>query len=203
MTWPLLQDWNCYSVNTIGDGSCLFHAIYNGVAEEYRSNNQNSRYLKNMIVKLRRELSVKLTPDIYNNLLGGNLARLSQEFQSDVDDFSREGMAAALDSHRFIGHGFIEYIGDMLGLDIYILNADTQDVYLDHESRFCIKGRPSVVLLVYPPHSVSRFSTDETGGHYELIAREVDGVAYSRWLPDHPLIVMLRQRLESHPTWDR
>jgi hypothetical protein len=198
LDWELLRGWCCYRVDTIADGSCLFHAIFNGVAEEYRTSTDPV----GQISQLRKELSKKLTPAVHSQLLGGNLAELCDIIKSDVDDFTREGMVSALNSRRFIGYGFMEYIGDMLGVDIYVLNAMTEDVYISPESPYCIKGRPSVIILVYPPQPYGG-GINEYGGHYELVAREVENNVYSLFKPDHPLIEKLKERLRCLPTWQQ
>lgn len=211
LDWKILASWNCYRVETVGDGSCLFHALYNGVAEEYRRCDYS--YNGQLIRELRQELATKLSPEIYSRLAQGNLAQeaavLAHEMEeagdssSDLTKFTHTGMVALLASHAFIGTGFIEYIGDMLGLDIYILNAETKDVYVHHEARYCYKDRPSVVVLCYPPQPLKGDATQDSGGHYELVAMEVGGVSYSRWFPDHPFIVMLRQRLQTTGAWEK
>jgi len=156
------EKWKIVKINTIGDGNCLFHAIVNSFFEPYRQEKiEDTNITKKEIVKLlRKELSQKLSQKIegknityYEKINGGN----TYKFSETISDFKQENMKKILDSNNQIGYGYIEYIGDVLNKDIYILEGKRQDIYKTDEYIYSIKNDREAIVLYY------------NNGHYELI----------------------------------
>ena len=56
------EQWNLVRIATVGDGSCLFHAIANSFYQPYRTETINGKHVsRNKIISsLRKELAEKL-----------------------------------------------------------------------------------------------------------------------------------------------
>jgi hypothetical protein len=95
-------------------------------------------------------------------------------------------MQKQLDSSAFIGYGYMEFIGNCLNKDIYILEAVRQDIYITDELLFTIKGnRPSIVLYYIE------------GGHYESVGLKLsDGTYATHFYPDHSFIKFLNEKVQ-------
>lgn len=169
------EKWSLVRFSTPMDGNCLFHAIANSFFSLYRDRSLTSQKRNEMIVNLRKELSEKLAEPIdnspnaprhYDLLNGGNTSAFSEA----VPEFALDYMQKQLNSTRPIGYGYMEFIGNIVKKDIYILEALRQDIYLTDELPLTIKGNRNAVVLYY------------MNGHYELVGIKrpdevIDGVA--------------------------
>jgi len=191
INWPNgFEQWPLCRFSTPMDGSCLFHAISNSFFTPYHTEMLHGKNTpRNKIVSsLRRELSKKLNTKIsddvattyYDVLNGGNTAA----FAEAVPEFKLEYMQKQLDSPAHIGYGYMEFIGNALNKDIYILEAARKDIYITDELSLTIKGdRPSIVLYYM-------------NGHYELVGIEnPDGTFDTHFSPNHSLIKFLCARV--------
>lgn len=194
ISWPLFSDWPLVRFATPMDGNCFFHAIANGFFEPYRSQSLNGTPISRnqLIMSLRKELSEKLSTKregsdktYYDTLNRGNL----KEFSTAVPEFSLQHMQKELISSNPIGYGYLEFVGNALNKDIYILEARRQDIYVTDELSLTIQGNRTSLVLYY------------IDGHYELLGikkTRTDGslsfVTY--FTPDHPLITFLYQRIQ-------
>lgn len=188
--WPLVR------FSTQADGSCLFHAIVNSFWPEYWEEKINDKSVSRSLIieTLRRELSEKLaarvsdaadSPTYYETLNRGYTATMARE----VKEYSLEHMQRELNSHAYIGYGYIEFIGRVLRKDIYILEAVRRDVYqqVEDELELTLTGDRDSIVLYY---------TDN--GHYELVGvANPDGTFSTYFGPDHSLIRFLYARAHS------
>lgn len=190
LNYETLGDWKLVRFDTEADGSCFFHAISNAFFLPYRSQIlQGQRVTRRDIVcSLRKELSEKLDEKVgdsgktrYESLNNGNMA----SFAEHVPEFKIEIMKRILDSNMFIGTGYLEFIGDVINKDIYILDALRRDVYISDEFNLSIKGdRKSIILW---------FSRD----HFELVGLlNEDGSFTTQFFPDHQLIKLLYSKIK-------
>jgi hypothetical protein len=183
--WPLVR------FSTPMDNNCLFHAISNSFFEPYHLEVLNGKHIPRirMVMSLRKELSQKLAakisdepnaPTHYETLNGGNTFAFSEA----VPEFCLSYMQKQLESPVPIGYGYMEFIGNALNKDIYILEAVRHDIYITDELPLTIKGdRPSIVLYYI-------------NGHYELIGiQNVDGTFDTHFSPDHTFIRFLYNRV--------
>lgn len=143
------------------DGSCFFHAILMATNKYYRGGMINNVPINrhDVVINFRKSLGNKLQeiissdPEIkyYHTLSEGNILEKSKK----VPEYSLDNMVKELMSpfpiDSFI---FQEFISNMIGRNIYFLDNETTDVYINHNeySRILYKNRPSIVLLYLPGH---------------------------------------------------
>jgi len=190
--WEIFNRWNIVRFSTPMDGNCLFHAISNSFFEPYHTEELNGKHVsRNQIVAyLRQELSQKLASKIsdnsnsltyYDTLNGGNTAI----FAEAVPEFKLKYMQDQLDSRFPIGYGYMEFIGNILNKDIYILEAIRRDIYVTDELAHTIKGDRRSIVLYY------------MNGHYELIGiQNMDGTFDTHFASDHSFIRCLHNRVQ-------
>lgn len=186
------NQWKLVRFYTPMDGSCLFHAISNSFFEPYHTEKLHGKHISrsHMISILRKELSQKLnskisddpnSPTFYDSLNSGNTAAFAQA----VPEFSLSYMQDQLNSSFPIGYGYMEFIGNVLDKDIYILEAIRQDIYVTDELPLTIKGNRRSIVLYY------------MNGHYELVGiQNNDGSFDTHFSPDHSFIKFLFSRVQ-------
>lgn len=187
------QNWPLVRFSTPMDNNCLFHSIANSFFEPYHSEKLNGKSMnrKNMVLHLRKELAKKLankinendpnSPRYYDVLNGGN----TSSFAEAVPEFALEYMQNQLESQVPIGYGYMEYIGDVLNKDIYILEAARKDIYKTDELHLTIKGNRRSIILYY------------MNGHYELVGiRNPDDTFDTHFSSDHSIIRFLNNRVQ-------
>lgn len=188
------ENWNLVRFSTPMDGNCLFHAITNSYFLPYRTKILNNRSINRLdiIMSLRRELSEKLalkidpnddnSPRHYDILNGGN----TKLFCEYVPEFTLNNMQKMLNSNNSIGYGYMEFIGNALNKDIYILEAIRQDIYHSDELSLSITGNRNSIVLYY------------MNGHYELVGIQQDDETFNTYFsPDHSFIQFLYSRVQS------
>lgn len=190
--WPLVR------FSTQGDGSCLFHAISNSFFRPYHTEMLDGKRIARtqMVHALRRELSEKLSvkvsddpdsPTYYEQLNRGYTAQWAED--AKIEEYTLKYMQKELNSNAYIGYGYIEFIGNALNKDIYVLEAIRRDIYrqIDEDLELVIKGNRNSIVLYY---------TDN--GHYELVGvQNADGTFDTHFSPDHSLIRFLYGRVQN------
>lgn len=183
--WPLVR------FSTPMDGSCLFHAISNSFFAPYHTEMLHGRHVsrEKMVAALRKQLAEKLADPIsdqpdaprhYDTLNGGN----TSAFAEAVPEFALTYMQSQLDSNTPIGYGYMEFIGNALNKDIYILEALRHDIYITDELPLTIKGNRCSIVLYY------------MNGHYELVGcQNPDGTFDTHFSHDHSFIQFLYNRV--------
>lgn len=142
---------NLVRIDTIGDGSCFFHAIISAFFKPYIENTIDK---SEFIVKFRKDLSDVLEKK-YDTLGGGSFVELSR----DDKEYSLESLKKMLNSNSSVDNRFHQLISDVINKDIYILYTRTGNVYKSADDlKLLYKNRDSIVILYMP-------------GHYELIGR--------------------------------
>lgn len=183
---------NLVRIATPTDGSCFFHAIIMSFYEPYQTGKMGGLALDRtkFILNLRRDLASKLeepidplnpnSPRYYDKLSRGTMA----EFAKACPEYTLENIQRTLRSIEWVDYSLSEFISNILQKDIYILDAETRDVYiLGDASELLFKGRQSLVLLFHP-------------GHFELVGLRdtATGNIQTLFSPDHPLIQSIRDR---------
>lgn len=180
------DDWSRFKVvrfDTIGDGSCFFHAFLAAFYLPYRDAKDKEK--REIVRSFRRELSKELySTDAkgvsnYDKLGEGNL----RAFGNAVREYSLDGMCKRLDSYQYVGHEFNEFLERLFHKDIYIIDYSTRDPYIipmtDKQEPIY---RNSIVILYMP-------------GHYELMGINIGaGRIATHFAPDHEFICFLRER---------
>ena len=183
---------NMVKVSTIGDGSCLFHAVISAFFTPYRKGMLSGTTLdrRAFVLKFRHELADKLAEPIdpanpefiwYNSIGRGELS----EFAKSVPSFSLEAMQKELRSSTPVDNRYNEYLSNVLNKDIFLIDAIKKDVYItgdDHDILYM--NRNSIVILY-------------NNGHYELVGTKEPGVGVITLMFKHddPFILTIRQRL--------
>lgn len=189
ITW--YPNWNLVRFSTPMDGNCLFHAICNSYFTPYHTQTINGKKIThNRIIHLLRkgladELSKPIVnepnaPRYYDILNAGYL----KDFAKDVPEFSLEHMKKQLNSTEPIGYGYMQYIGLILDKDIYILNANTKDIYISDELVYCITGKRQSIVLYYI-----------NDNHYELVGIKKGNKFITYFDCRHSFIQMLYRRV--------
>lgn len=185
------QRWKLVRFATPMDGSCLFHAISNSFFEPYHTELLNGKHISKsqMVSHLRQELSQKLgtkisddpnSPTHYDVLNRGN----TSEFSQVVPEFALNYMQDQLKSSFPIGYGYMEFIGNALNKDIYILEAIRRDIYITDELPLTIKGDRRSIILYY------------MNGHYELVGiHNENGTFDTHFSHEHSLVRFLHNRV--------
>lgn len=181
------ESWLLCRFFTPMDGNCLFHAISSSFFDPYRKETINNKHMSRtkMVSILRHELAEKLGSKISDNsdslthyeiLNGGNMKLFSEE----VPEFKLNYMKSQLDSTNPIGYGYMEFIGNSLNKDIYILSASNRGIYVTDELKYSIKGNRNSIVLYY------------INGHYELVGiNNTDGTFDTHFSPNHSFIRFL------------
>ena len=183
--WPMLV-----RIVTLGDGSCLLHAIVNGYYLPYRTSKDKQQTLQVLISTVRKEMSQKLTMldsehgdgklTYYQTINNGHLPDEGKE----VPEFTMENMVKCLNSSQSLGTGYLELISRLLNRDLYILSELTQDLYATDELPYMVTGKRSAVVVYW-----------DGVGHYELVAlKNSQGTFDSHFKPTNPLIEFLYSR---------
>lgn len=190
--WPQFSRWNLVRFATPADGSCLFHAIANAYFSPYHTEMWDGKKItRSAIVRsMRRELADKLSQKdtsskpgatYYEQLNNGN----TKAFASAVPEFSLEQMKQTLDSDSHVGYGYMEFIGNAIDRDIYILSGPHQDVYNSDELRLTIRGNRSSIVLYF------------ASNHYELVGiKNEDDTFSTHFKPTHTFIQHLYARVQ-------
>lgn len=137
----LIEDLYGVRLDTIGDGSCLLHAIFQGFNSYYCELKQDKK--SEFIREFRHVLSLHLDVDKnYENLSRGQI----QEISKFVPEMSKTNMKNYLNSRNWLNIFFIEYISEILDLDIYILDSHTKKIYKTGDNEIYFKNRKSVII---------------------------------------------------------
>jgi hypothetical protein len=164
------------------DGSCFFHSIVFATNIDYL-NNPDKRY--EIVLSLRKKLAeildYKKDDNItwYNYLSRGHFQNLSQE----LNEYSLQNMQKELLSMGAVDEKYFELISDLLNIDIYVINSDTnQLVNLDKDIYY--KNRYSLILYFHP------------SGHYDILSVKRNDVYYVLFKPNDNFILLLQNQLK-------
>ena len=131
---------NMVLINTIADGSCFFHAViqsfYQPYIQGYYSDKSHPLDRRSFVRNFRKELSETLDTSItfigndditwYDHLSRGNL----KENSKDIEEYSLESMKKELDSDEPVNNLYLEFISELLELDIYIIDGENYKPYI-------------------------------------------------------------------------
>ena len=198
------ENWNLISIDTVGDGSCLFHAICNSYFIPYYTETiKDVKITRKEIVKqVRKEFSEKLSSPIsadsnskthYEFINSGKTSEFPIFSEFPEYNYSLKNMQDQLDSDNNIGYGYIEYISNILNKNIYILCKSNKDLYPFCKSDLAniYKNDRSSIVLYYMGSNDSRVSYD----HYELVGIMNNGIVDTHFSPDHSFIKFLYKRV--------
>jgi len=181
------------AIETIGDGSCLIHAIAASCLVCYRTdtNKEGTIDRRKLARKIRNDLANYLMDKVieddkfqtiirYDLLGNGNIKELGKTDKK----YSLSSLQQSLRSRDYIGYELFELISDFFNKDLYFLDNTTKDVLtMEINPGDLYKQRDSIVIL---------FDKD----HYELIGiNYLDRGLKTYFSYDHPLIQAIKQRM--------
>lgn len=175
---------NMVKIYTEGDGSCFFHAITNSFYRPYITGMVGNTPLdkKGFIRNLRTDLSKQLKYH-YKNLSRGKLEDFSKG--EGLETFSLTEMEKILDSNMPVDNRFNEYVSNIIDKDIYILDGQTQDVYITGKDDDILYKRRNSIVLLY------------SNNHYELVGVLQTGIIKTLFDYSDPFIMSIRSRLKN------
>lgn len=173
LPWDIFEGLDVFSVDTIGDGNCLFHSVYYSIDRDYPSKTISEK--QKMAANLRQIVANNLTLEVYGELCGGGLK------QSGLEEFSLNTMKKELQSRNSLGSGYIELLSKVINKDIYILEARRRNLYTSHEAKYYSTGQRNSVVMLY--HD----------GHYESVGlRSDNSKSYTLFSPNCNFIKLLK-----------
>ena len=198
---------NMVEKNTIGDGSCFFHAVTDGFYLPYKAGYviENGKVVpfdrQQSIRKLRNDLADKLsqpvdkkhlpknftsrspTPTYYDILSNGSLADYAKG--SGLGEYSLGGMQQLLRSSNPVDVVYQELLSILFDIDIYVIDFNTGDIAVYPDSP-AYQNRNSVVIS-YHANTV----------HYNLVGIDNGGTITTFFKTDDNFILAIKNRLRS------
>jgi len=170
-------------IGSIGDGSCYFHSVLNAYLKEYQIN-PDINFRKNFAKGIRNDLAKRLEmpdpdspgktyyetgvlPEIYAEQLLG--------LELEVD-YSLEGIQKLLRSDSYLGDEIYKFAADSIGIDIYIMRLEDNDLKVHLSS---IQNKKSVVIV-------------GDNSHFETVGIERNGLYQTFFNPDDPFILKIQ-----------
>ena len=175
--------YNLVILSTIGDGSCMFHAILQGFNKTYIDGDTPER--RNIVRKFRNNLSDLLGETMedgktcYEQLSRGELKDISKE----VPEASLENMKKALKTNSWGDQRYLELISNQLDVDIFVINSYEKDVYFTGDYEIYYKNRDSVIIL------------NTNNAHFETIGIKVNSETKTFFDKDNEIIKFLRTKM--------
>lgn len=134
---------NVVMIRSIESQSSFLHAFLNGFSLVYRGVKGNCQKLEALVKSVRKDLSIEIekrcefSQDVrwYDFTMNGTLPRLGAEY-------SLEKTKAKLNSETALDPDFYEFVCDIFGYDLYVVNSETKTITLSR-----LRHRPGIVLL--------------------------------------------------------
>lgn len=173
-------------IPTIGDGNCFFHSILRAFNVNYIEAKSVfdrvniARTFRNGLADRLLEVDPLTGKEYYYGLNNCQL----EEISKGVREYTKEYLRKELLSSQPVDNIYQELISDAVNTDIYIIDAETKDVYnLGTSFSLYYKGRNSIVIYYSP-------------GHFEVIGvKRSNGDINTLFTPTHSLIQSCRERL--------
>lgn len=153
------------------DGSCYIHAILRAFSKPYKKLTVAERSV--FIIQLRKELSAHYTREIHDGIGNGYFAT------SEVPAYRYENMKLAIaDPGYWIPQPLMEFIGDQLETNVYIIRGIDAEPYVFGDTASHVKpGRKNVVLYWI------------NDNHYETVGQlELNNQVRQVFMDGHPLV---------------
>jgi hypothetical protein len=213
----LKLDFNLQPLNIIkvlGDGSCFFHAVLRGFHRSYiKSTSIQDR--QNLAKKLRTAIALvleEIDPQTglreYDKLGGGSYAEFNKAVSGATDKrgdliiennkYSLKGLQQELNSNDPVDHAYIEMLSNHFNKDIYLIDANTRDVYpTGTDLKLLYKNRDSIVILYSPGHydviGIKRIAETTIPD----ICNKGDVIFDCLFHPQHQFIQSIQRRLQN------
>jgi hypothetical protein len=193
VTW--YKDHPVVRIATLGNGSCFFNAILKAFYAPYANTSKYSDRTE-MVRKLRRDLAAILThkdpssaegKTYYQTAAKGAWVEFSQQQLSGVNlgfDPSLSAMQSLFNSTGDVGNEVYQFVGDLLGIDIYVMMATKVDLHPTLNTSLKGRHQPSVIIA-------------GNGYHYETIGIDTGPKAgiQTVFYQNDPFLMALRGRI--------
>jgi len=137
-------------LETIGDGSCLVHAILQAFSKEY--NNFKSDIEKIKLVKQVRfhlseilELKIEGNKNIYQYLSRGEL----QDLGKIIPEAKLEYMKRYLNSNNFLTLQYVELLSEIFDINIIFISEKEKDIYHSGDNQLLFKKDRETIFVNY------------------------------------------------------
>jgi len=145
-------NYNFEPIRTIGDGSCLIHAILQGFSMKYNnlnSDNEKSKLVRETRFHLSEILEVPLknynNKKIYQILSRGELEEISKE----LPEASIEYMKKYLNSSNFLTLQYVELLSEIFDINIIFISEKEKDIYYSGDNELLFKDKRDTVFINY------------------------------------------------------
>lgn len=176
-------------IATDGDGSCFFHAILKMLSNHIRMGLLNDYPInrREVVKSFRTQLAqLLMSPSdedpgktYYEYISRGKLPHWSKEMPC----YTLEYMQGVLMDGLPVDNAYNEFVSEVLGVDLYLLDGEKRDVYITgNDDELLYKGRGSIVVLY-------------GHGHYEGVGLVRRGVLDTLFAPQDDFIVAIRERM--------
>lgn len=138
--------YNLIPLPTIGDGSCLIHAVLQGFNKDYEQKTDTERCA--MVKEIRKDLSkildyrIEQDKTIYQKLNRGQ----TEELAKIVSELDINFMKNYLDSRQFLTLYYVELISDIFDINIIFINDKDNEFYYTGDPELLIKERDTVFI---------------------------------------------------------
>jgi len=153
---------------TIGDGSCLIHAVYACLAPRHRDRMCSTSPGKHAeacerVQKIRSEMAV-LLPEYYESLPCADFEDVKVDTDEGDISYDVESLQELIDSERYLGEEFVIFLSIVLCVNIIILNKTRRCGYQQAVSpKLYDASRRGSVIIFY----------DEKTRHFEAAGLRV------------------------------
>lgn len=150
----LIKDlkYNFQSINTIGDGSCLIHAILQSFSEEYNNlstDNEKIKLVKEVRFHLSNVLEIPVSNHknklVYQLLSRGELINISKE----IPEVKIEYMKKFLRSNQYLTFHYVELLSEIFDINIIFISEKEKDIYFSGDTELLFKENRDTIFVNY------------------------------------------------------
>lgn len=133
-------------LSTIGDGSCLIHAVLQGFNKFYKYMNYQQRV--NLVKSVRTDLSLVLNmrlengKTIYQSLNRGQ----SEELAEYIKELDINFMQNYLDSKKFLTFFYVELLSEIFDVNLIFISSKENDFYYTGDPELLLKKRDTIFI---------------------------------------------------------
>ena len=194
------RNYDLIALETIGDGSCFFHAIIQAFYRPYINRGKPDK--QGRWVSLERQKYVRSVRDALADMLSRPVKKGGKSYYETLSNGQLPTMSKAeptlkcslkemeeeLRSGNAVNNLYHEFISMFLNKDIFILDETNEDVYVIAGDDLLYQDRLSIIILYN--------RSDGEIGHYETVAvvPRDGGHPIAHFKPSHSLIVGIRAR---------
>lgn len=135
--------YNFVVIPTIGDGSCLLHAILGCCNKKYKESNDNEK--RHIVRQLRHDLAELLEVKVNDTTFYQTLSRGQiEEISEHIEDVKIDHMKSYLKSNKWLNYTFIEYFSTVF--DVNIIFISNNKIYRLGDEELLIKKRDTIFI---------------------------------------------------------